>query len=801
MSPAEPRPIPPVVRLTTAVVLLVGVLSSAWVLLRQPVAVESWLLVAGFAAAFFIGEVATVHIDFRDQSVGISASEYLLALGLFVLPPPMLLLARLAGGLPYRGVRGRGIKRVFNIGMLLASAGLATAIVGARAVPLDIEAPVSWSVALVALLAAAAFDAGALAAVIRATTGASAAASRRMIGMILAQTSVAGAVSIGVLLLWAVSPVAIVFVIVPAAVTVVAARVAVRERHEAERLQTLYELSKELSRAPELETVLAGAVREARVLLRCQEVELVLATGASPDLVLHVDERQVLRRLGTPTTTTTEDGAPLLDDDEVLLPISAGAEVYGHIAAIGRPQGREPFRDGDLAALRTLADNIGTAVDRGRLTQQLRTTAEATRFLEAHDVLTGLGNRRWFVDELHRMAGEHDGVVVALCNLRGFRRVNEQLGQAAGDVLLVEVADRLRDLLPEDAAIARLAGDEFAVALPGHDPMEVELAVGLPVTSQLRGQQVELTVAAGVAVWPDDLHDADTLLRAADLALVTARRSAQGGVVRYDAELEETIARRSRLASDLRGALTRGDVDVHFQPLVDATTGAVVAVEALARWTHPDLGPIPPLEFVTVAEGSGQVGALTRHVVQVAVDQAIAWEHDGVSVEVAVNVSALDLEGPDLLDDVRTALGTSGLPAHRLVLEVTETAMMTDRARGAAMLEELARLGVGLAIDDFGTGHSSLAYLQDLPVTEIKVDRVFVADILDNEQSELIVRTVVELAARRNLVVVAEGVEDQPVMDRLRALGVDRVQGWHTGRPAPAVQLDLVARPQDVDVV
>ena len=584
---------PTVVYVTTAAVLFLGVVSCAWVLLRDPVTLATPLVILGLAAVFYVTESVSLHVDHRDQSVGISSAEYALAICFFVVSPATLVVARALGGVAHRALRGRGVKRLFNIGMLLMSTGVAALVV--RDAPLDIQEPRAWGLAGLALLLSAVADASALAVVIRATTQARAPIGARMFGTLVGQTIVAGMVSIGLLLLWDIMPVASLFMVAPAVVAAMTTRMAFRENKEAERLRTLYELAKGLSRAPELESVLAEAVREARALLRGETVELLLLDGgpAGEDLVLQAGERGGLRRFERPTAALL-DGEARVEADEIVVAISGGGDTYGHLAVLGRPYGRTAFGESDLTALRALADNIGASVDRSRLTQELRTTAETTRFLEAHDVLTGLGNRRWFVDELQRMAGEHSAVAVALLNLRGFRGVNEQLGQAMGDVLLVEVADRLRADLPQEAIIARLAGDEFAVAVPDNDLSVLADVVGRPATSQLRGEHVELPVAAGIAAWPMDIDRPEGLLRAADLALVTARQQSSGGVVRFDAELEASFARRSRLANDLRGALDRGDVGVHFQPLVDVGTRE----SSRSRRSHagriPSSVPCPP---------------------------------------------------------------------------------------------------------------------------------------------------------------------------------------------------------------
>lgn len=784
---------PPAVRRLAASALLLGLVLNGVVLWYAGLEfTRPWVFV-GLVVAHGVSDLRAFHIEIRDHSVASSATEFFLSLALFTVAPAEAILSRIIGGIPRRTL-GTAVKNQVNTALMLLGVGVAVGTFEVLAADAPLTSPQAWGALVVAMAVAMAVDAWFLREVIRRATGDQVVIDREVITIMCAWSIVSSLAALSMLLLATIHPAAALLVGAPYLALGVLHRAHARQRGEVRRLQTLHELATGLSGAPQLESRLAEVVTEARELLRCDHALLVLhAHGADGnDLVVRADAAGGISAGHDGGIGQDEDWAVLdgggredVSDDRLVVAVASGGDALGALAVRGRPHGRAAFGPTDRAALGSLADQIGAELGRTRLSAQLRTTAEARDYLELHDPLTGLGNRRAFGVALEGFVSLHTPVVVALINVRGFRDVNESLGVAAGDLGLVAVADRLRQGLPDSAVVARLAGDEFAVVVPAGDALDVELVVGSDVTAQLRGTSVTMPLVAGVVHWPQDQVPRDGILRAADLALAAARRGTGGTLVHYARELEESVARRARLTTDLRQALDQRALDVHFQPLVDLRTGTTVAVEALARWTHPEFGPVGPDEFVPLAEEAGLVALLTRHVLLRACAAGRAWRDAGHDIEVAVNVSARDLEGTELVDDVRHALRTTGVPAELLVLEITETAMMQDRERVDVTLAALSRLGVGLAIDDFGTGHSSLAYLQDLPVTEIKVDRHFVSTLADLGHSELIVRTVVELAAQRRLVVVAEGVEDAATAALLLDLGVARGQGWHWGRAVP----------------
>ena len=432
-----------------------------------------------------------------------------------------------------------------------------------------------------------------------------------------------------------------------------------------------------------------------------------------------------------------------------------------------------------------------------RVSRRVVRQLERIRHQAYHDDLTGLPNRRFLRERLEVALAEADGrpVAVLLLDLDRFKDVNDTFGHPGGDDLLRRLAERLTRDLESDLLVARLGGDELAVLAPGRTSRDaVEIArevrsiVGAPFA--IDGVPVAVDASVGVAVSPEDGGDADTLLRRADVAMYAAK-GRRLGVARYDEGFDTSDRGRLALMSQLRGAIERGEIVLHYQPKVDLRSGAVCGVEALVRWQHPERGLVPPGAFVPYAEQSGLTRDLTRRVLQLAVEQAVAWRRAGRSVPMAVNVTMFDLLDAGFAAELEALLVRAGLPAAELQLELIESAVMSEPERVLAVLERVSELGVGLAVDDFGTGYSSLGHLARLPVDTIKIDRSFVAGLLVDEGSRAIVAATIDLGHALGLRVVAEGIEDDDVAARLRELGCDVGQGYGLGRPVPADELTL----------
>ncbi|MEU9452571.1 bifunctional diguanylate cyclase/phosphodiesterase [Streptomyces sp. NPDC048277] len=412
---------------------------------------------------------------------------------------------------------------------------------------------------------------------------------------------------------------------------------------------------------------------------------------------------------------------------------------------------------------------------------------------QLRDPLTGLPNRQWLLERIWTALDDAERIgarsALMLIDLDRFRSVNDTLGHLAGDRLLLQIADRLRAALPRGAEAARLGGDEFAVLLPVADSttsatrVARNLVTALSSPLDLDGLTLVLEASAGVAVFPDHALDAEGLLRRADVAMYQAKRD-RTGVEVYESKRDSNTPDRLGLLGDLRRALDAHEVQLHYQPKV-RFDGQVAGLEALVRWVHPERGKVPPDEFIAIAESSGLMPHLTEYVLETALAQVAEWRAQGLRVPVAVNVSPRDVHTPGFAGLVAARLARHGVPAGALQLEITEHVLLEDPQRAADTLAGLHGHGVKMSLDDFGTGYSSLVHLRRLPVSELKIDRSFVARLaVDNEDAE-IVRCTVDLAHSLGLLVVAEGVEDDETWERLRDLGCDAVQGWLVAAAMP----------------
>ena len=426
------------------------------------------------------------------------------------------------------------------------------------------------------------------------------------------------------------------------------------------------------------------------------------------------------------------------------------------------------------------------------------TTAASFRhaYQASHDALTGLGNR----DLLHRQldtalaaspdAGSGPGLV--LLDLDHFKDINDTLGHHVGDELLRQVGQRLVAGVGTAAGVNRLGGDEFAVVVHGGLAESEALAQTLQASLQapMRVGELELLVraSAGVAVAPDHGQDAATLMKNADIALYRAKLE-RDGTSTYSPEFDVNSIERLQLLADLRAAMNSSELGVAFQPQVDLARRRLVAVEALIRWDHPVRGPVPPDSFIPLAENSGLIAELTAYVLETGLLALARWRAAGHDLRLAVNVSARHMSDLALPRQVAAALDRHGVPAVCLVLEVTETGILSDPARVDAVIRELRGLGVTIAVDDYGTGHASLNYLKRLHVDELKVDRSFVSDMARDHDDFVIVRSTITLARDLGLRVIAEGIEDESTAASLLRLGCEIGQGFHLGRPTGADQI------------
>ena len=444
-------------------------------------------------------------------------------------------------------------------------------------------------------------------------------------------------------------------------------------------------------------------------------------------------------------------------------------------------------------SLQASRDALERAV--GERTAELEEAKARAQHLADHDALTGLPNRRLLEDRLRQaLALSHRNrkqTAVMFIDLDRFKPINDSLGHAVGDVLLREVSQRLVNQLREGDTICRIGGDEFVVVLPevkrssdvAQVAQKVIEQVSYPVTIEER--ELAVTCSVGIAVFPDDGRDAETLIRNADAAMYHAKELGRASYQFFTEQMNQAASRRLALETDLRRALGRDELRVHYQRIVEGKSGRVTGHEALVRWQHPQRGLVPPAEFIQIAEESGLILRIGEWVLR----EACRW---GVFIgaerglQVSVNLSPRQFNDPKLAQMVAHALKETGLPAELLELEITETLAMQHTDVTLTTLKRLKKLGVSIAIDDFGTGYSSLAYLRRFPVDKIKIDRIFVADAPDDREQGAIVSAIVALAHALDIEVIAEGVENEAQREFLRRCGCDYVQGYLVGRPADA---------------
>jgi diguanylate cyclase (GGDEF)-like protein len=424
--------------------------------------------------------------------------------------------------------------------------------------------------------------------------------------------------------------------------------------------------------------------------------------------------------------------------------------------------------------------------------------AVALRHQALHDSLTGLPNRALLRDRLTTAlsTARRTGQPVALLvlDLDQFKEINDTLGHPTGDRMLQQVAARLSDVLRDCDSVARLGGDEFAVLLTvdasrtGAENVAVRISDALAAPFDLDGLSVQTAASIGIVLSPEHGADAELLVQRADVAMYGAKRGSRSYAF-YAPEDDRSSVRRLSLVGELRQAIDRGELVLHYQPQIDASSGAVVGIEALVRWQHPEHGLLPPAEFIALAEVSGIIQPLTQWVVRTAAMQGAELVRLGHQVVMGVNVSARNLYEPDLVAGIEQDLLDSALPPELLMLELTESELVDDPSQVMTVLSLVSEKGVRLAIDDFGTGWSSLSNLTQLPIHQVKIDRSFVSRMVAGGDDAVIVRSIIDLGHNLGLEVVAEGVEDTATLNALRDLGCDQAQGYLIARPMPAADL------------
>jgi diguanylate cyclase (GGDEF)-like protein/PAS domain S-box-containing protein len=568
-----------------------------------------------------------------------------------------------------------------------------------------------------------------------------------------------------------------------------------------ERIRQLEERYRTLVEQLPLASYLEGLDEESAMYMSPQIVDLVGYTSeewiSDPSFfgrVLHPDDRE---RVLAGFAAMHETGQPL--ECEYRLLARNGSVVWIHDAAVvvrdeaGAPRYGQGYMI-DITERKRNEEALSRSQDR------LRTQMRETKHQALHDALTDLPNRTLFQDRaaqalrLAKRSGSRFAVM--LIDLDRFKEVNDTLGHASGDMLLCEVAGRLRRALRDSDTVARLGGDEFGLVAPQlSDDFSARMLadklreeISQPVL--VGGLTIEVEASVGIAIYPDHGEDVETLIRHADVSMYVSKDTHTPVV--YAADYDHNSRARLALIGELRRAITNGELVVHYQPQARAGTGDVHMVEALVRWQHPEHGLLGPDQFIPLAEQTGLIRKLTLHVLDTALGQCRVWNSEGRSLGVAVNITGRELVDLRFPDEVRKLLSKWSIQPGQLELEITESTIMSDPPSARAVIARLSELGVSLAIDDFGSGHSSLGYLTQLPISVLKIDKSFVLKMAENPSDAAIVRAAIDLGHNLSLEVIAEGVETEDLRRRLEALGCDMLQGYCVGRPQPAADLESI---------
>ena len=643
---------------------------------------------------------------------------------------------------------------------------------------------------------------------------------RQMFGMDLVVTVTGTAMALAVGILWIERPEATPLLLIPIFIAFAGSRAYVRERQGHEQATFLYEANRTLAESHEVAVALEGLLAGALGAFRAEQAEVILfgADGGAPlrtglgpgsarDPMAPVDAAaaRALRDCVTGSQSAVALTAPFpaaldryLEQRGVrhglLGVLRSGDRVLGTIMLANRFGLSRGFTEADRALFETLAADASAALQYDRLEQavsELRDLQDQLQHQAHHDPLTGLANRALFSQQVREALepGLPCEVAVMFIDLDDFKGVNDTLGRAVGDELLRGVASRLMHAAGDEEAVARLGADEFAVLIRRPSAAErgaVDLAertlrsFALPVAAGEELLHVSLSI--GIATCRQGQAHAEELLRDADLAMCDAKEDGKRFAV-FAPAMRESIVRRHGLKAELEHAIEHRELVVQYQPIFDLATGKTVSVEALVRWDHPSRGRIAPLEFIPLAESTGLIVPLGRYVLEEACAR-VGERHPELQVQ--VNLSAIELEHPDLLETIAGVIQRTGIAPGRLVLEVTETLLVKDAVRGAETLQRLRDIGVQLALDDFGTGYSSLSYLRNLPLDSLKIAREFVEGLASSDHDAAFVRLIVGLAKTVGLKVVAEGIETRVQLDMLREIGCDLGQGYYVAAPMDA---------------
>ena len=768
--------------------------------------------------------LAPVSLHYRGNTTLVPLEEGPLLIGLAFLTPNVLVLSAAAAALFVFAVvrRQLAMKVTFNV----AATGLRVAVAAVvfREI-LGTHSPVSslvgWVAAVAAMVAFQVVSAVTLR-VVTLLAGQAAQKRKRITHLAFNALLIAASMCLALAFLdaawfdgWATLPLLLV-----AALIVVAYRGYNRLSLRFSALEHLYDFSRTMGTASlEPSSMSVDVLKKVCTVMRTRRAELILAEpsgiprritfddrGASGIESITLDEASFVTEAvasgQASLHTALAQGEAVSTDpivgeyrEALVAPLMNRHTTIGAIVAIDRDEELDSFDDDDLRLFETLVAHASTSLERARLVEELRYEVDSKSHQATHDMLTGLPNRMLFLSRAAAAVSESTGVAIILFDIDRFKDVNDTLGHTIGDRLLCEIAERLLRAVSGRATVARLGGDEFALVVSDvTDPERaVEIVHELDVEMQrpikMDGLTLAITASAGIAMAPEHGEDASLLLQRADIAMYLAKER-RSTVEVYSVEHDQSMQRLLMLGGLLTHALETGtELSLMYQPIGDVRSRDITYVEALCRWNHPVQGFIPPEEFIGIAEQMGLIPQITDFVLNEGCAQLARWRDAGITIGLAVNVSGREFADINLVERVEKCLRQYDIPAKLLTLEVTETEIMADLGAATKVLDELSARGIKLGIDDYGTGYSSLQYLHQLPVNELKIDRSFVTNLPNEPSNRIIVRSSIQMAHSLGLYVIAEGAEDELTCAMLAEAQCDFIQGYYLSKPQKPAEL------------
>lgn len=806
--------------------LLVHLIVADWEPLPDGMNLHWWLLVP----AVYLSEITVVHFRGRRDAHSFSMSEIPLIFGLYFFAPGEMMLAVLLGSALVLSIHRRQplLKLLFNVSQFTLVFGVA-AIVFRLIIRLgDPLGPAGWAGALLGALASLVVAMGLVNLAIFLVSG----SFRRpglteVVWLSTLATMMSASLALIAVTMAKVAPGMALLSLIPPVVLYLSYRAYMGQREQRTRLESLYEATRVLHETPEIEEAMLVAAERARAMFQAEYAEITLFSGEAHEVAYRTrvgpadyrmamtlipleNERSIWHPIAEARTThmfakneaeiVRPAGCPSIREG-IATPLFVDDAVGGVLLVANKLDDVSEYKQRDSRLLETFARQVAVSLENGKLVDSLASLTELKEELKhqaLHDSLTGLANRANFslkVKEALDATSPDASVAVMFLDLDDFKSVNDSLGHAAGDQLLIEVAARLQAVCRAGDEVARIGGDEFAVLVPaaqdeaGVEGLARRMVESLNMPFAIEDRQVVTRASIGVAfAMPDD--GPRELLSNADAAMYAAKHQGKGTYRTFEESMHEAVSKTLELRAALQSALHLDQLELHYQPIVDINSGAITSFEALMRWNHPERGVIQPNEFIPYAEESGLIVPLGEWALTRACSDAQRWqtEHPESAVGVTVNLSPKQLQEANIVDRVRLVLLETNLDPDRLTLEITENVVMHTAVR---RLEQLKALGIHLAIDDFGTGYSSLSYLDRLPIDIVKIDRSFVERLGHGETS--LVRTVLTIGNSLGLGSIIEGVETRNQLRRLRQLGCRHVQGFYLSPPVPIDQaIDLI---------